>query len=456
MSQCSRSSTSGLLFWVCASLVAVIALFVQSSDVSGAQRRTPVVEAVESVAPAVVNILTTVVERSVSPFGGVFSRDPFFQQFFGQPERAVERTSLGSGVITDGAKRLVLTNAHVIEGASVIRVRLLDGREFEASLVGSDPDFDLAVLSLAGEEALPEARMGDSTDLMIGETIVAIGNPYGFGHSVTTGVISALNRTIQTRHGSYSNFIQTDAAINPGNSGGPLVNVLGEVVGINTAIHAEAEGIGFAIPIGKARQVLDDLVHFGRVTPVWLGMGGQNLDQRTALYFGLESTKGFLVNEVHPKTPAAEAGIRPGDVVTAMDGNRIEDKDAYLDRLRHLVRQEEVGLRIVRRNEEKTVRLRPAPFPDEQAKNLALKRWGVEVKSGSAEDGVVVVEVVPNGPAEGLGLRPGDVIRQVAGVKTATEADFLQAFRRTRLKSSLMLVVRRAQNLYHVRMRVDG
>ena len=240
-------------------------------------RVTPVVKAVKAVGPAVVNITTaTRVQSRGSELDDVFS--PLFQRFFNLPlqrPREREYKSLGSGVIIDGKRALVLTNAHVISGAGTIKARLSDGREFTAELVGAGADYDLAVLHLKDAKDLPQAEMGDSTDLMIGETVIAIGNPYGFNHTVTTGVISAVNRSVNTDQGVYSDFVQTDAAINPGNSGGPLVNLLGQVIGINTAIYAKAEGIGFAIPVSKAKRVVSQLLHKGTVSAVWLGLAGQ-------------------------------------------------------------------------------------------------------------------------------------------------------------------------------------
>jgi len=288
-----------------------------------ALRITPVVLAVQQVAPAVVNITTTqVVERGGRPFGGVY--DDFFGPFFGDLPGDGQREdpapqSLGSGVIIDGAKGLVLTNAHVIAGATSVRARLIDGREFDAELVGSDTDFDLAVLRLTSTGPLPQVHMADSDSLLIGETVIAIGNPFGYTHTVTTGVVSALKRSVRTEQGVFTDFIQTDAAINPGNSGGPLLNILGDLVGLNTAILASAEGIGFAIPINKAKRVVAELLDQGRVSPVWLGLSGQNLDQRTAGYFGLRDLKGMIIAEVYPNAPAQQAGMAPGDVLLSID-----------------------------------------------------------------------------------------------------------------------------------------
>ncbi|MBW2175211.1 MAG: trypsin-like peptidase domain-containing protein, partial [Deltaproteobacteria bacterium] len=233
-------------------------------------RENAVVKAVKNVSPAVVNISSEyeVVKRS-NPFFD-FGLDPFFDSFFKdffEPnyKRRYKRNSLGSGVIIDGTRGYILTNEHVIARSAKITVLLRDERELEAELVGAAPDFDLAVLRIQSKEPLPAIQMGNSDDLMIGETVIAIGNPFGFSNTVTTGVISALNRSIQAESRTYRDFIQTDASINPGNSGGPLLNINGDLIGINTAIYSKAQGIGFAIPINKAKRVVDDLIRYGEI-----------------------------------------------------------------------------------------------------------------------------------------------------------------------------------------------
>ncbi|MCF8037896.1 MAG: trypsin-like peptidase domain-containing protein [Desulfohalobiaceae bacterium] len=418
-------------------------------------RRTPVVRAVERVSPAVVNIQASkVYEREVSPFGGFFRDEgfPFFQDIFPSRKRRYEAKSLGSGVIIDGSKGLVLTNAHVITGASNIWVRLLDGRRFEAELAGSDPDFDLALLELDVREKLPEVEQGTSHDLLIGEPIIAIGNPYGFRHTVTTGVISALDRTIEGDNGTFTGFIQTDAAINPGNSGGPLLNIYGELIGINTAIYAKAQGIGFAIPIDKAESVIQELVDYGRVKPVWLGISGQDIDQRIARYFGLETLNGILVTEVFPNTPARRAGLEQGDILLSLSGIRIKDKAHYLRLIRNMTRNRNIELVVVRDNEQKEIAITPEEFSRELIIDLAKKRWGFSVKE--ARESLEVVRVLSRSPADSLGLRPGDRIFKIAGQRMKSQEDFVEAFTRYRMLNSVMMYVARGDRGYHVRLRM--
>ena len=344
-------------------------------------RHTPVVKAVQAVGPAVVNITTArVVERSRSPLEALFGQDmnPFLKEFL-DPGGARQYTqqSLGSGVVIDGRHGLVLTNAHVIAGATTIQVRLSDGREFPAELVGSSMDFDLAVLRINSAKNLPEVSMGDSQDLLIGETVIAIGNPFGFTSTVTTGVISALNRTIRSEQGVFTDFIQTDAAINPGNSGGPLLNILGQLIGINTAIYAQAEGIGFATPINKAKRVVAELLNQGRINPVWLGMICQNLDQRTASYLDLPSLNGVLVSEVYQASPAEQAGVKPGDVLQTLNGIPLEDADHFVQLLRNYTHDDRLTLGLYRRGRPIKAEARPASFTPAMATAMASARWGL-------------------------------------------------------------------------------
>src|SRR2546427_7411591 len=248
-------------------------------------RRNLVVEAVEKASPAVVNVSTEqIVEQHRSPFP--FPQDPFFEEFFrdfADPRpRRFKTTSLGSGVIV-AADGTIMTNVHVIERASRVHVMLNDQREFDAPLVGADADADLAILRVKAGGDLPHIPFGTSADLMIGETVIAIGNPFGLSHTVTTGVVSAVGRSLRDEDRTYTDFIQTDASINPGNSGGPLLNIRGELVGIDTAIYGKAQGIGFAIPVDRARRVMKDLVSYGEVRHAWIGLVVQEDRKSTRL-----------------------------------------------------------------------------------------------------------------------------------------------------------------------------
>ncbi|MBW2500673.1 MAG: trypsin-like peptidase domain-containing protein, partial [Deltaproteobacteria bacterium] len=269
-------------------------------------RRTATVEVVEKVGPSVVNITTERITQTQSPFGGRRSFDPFFDEFFQNFFEPRQRTvqSLGSGVVFDREGH-VLTNEHVIARADRVRVTLSDGREFDADLVGADPNNDLAVLAIRTEEQLPFTPPGSSDDLMVGEPVIAIGNPFGFSNSVTTGVISATNRSVNAQSHTFHGLLQTDALINPGNSGGPLLNAEGKLIGINSAIYGGAQGIGFAIPIDVARRVIHELLLYGEVHPVWLGLEFQDLDPALRDVMDLPNgLAGALVNRLHAGGPA--------------------------------------------------------------------------------------------------------------------------------------------------------
>jgi len=432
-------------------LFALAALLIVSTPAMADHRRTPVVKAVESVSPSVVNITVTTKTQSGgrSPFGDPFF-DQFFKEFYGKRPR--QSQSLGSGVIIDGEKALVLTNAHVIASGGEITVRLNDGREFKADLVGSDPDFDLAVLKLKDGANLPQVAMGDSDDIYIGETVIAIGNPFGYSHTVTTGVVSALNRPMKTNGGAFGSFIQTDAAINPGNSGGPLLNIHGKLIGINTAIHARAEGIGFAIPINKAKFVIDELLNSGHVAPIWLGIFGQDIDQATARYFNLKNLNGMLVSEAYTGTPAAKAGIRPGDIVLAFNRRQVTNKDDYLTRLFGITKSEKVRLVIQRDGKQIQLDLKPQVLDKQKALNLVRTRWGFELADHRQGSGAEVTAVIQGSPAAKLGLQQGDIIHQIGNRNLKAGIDLLNAFLRNRMQKTVLLRVQRGRGLYTVRL----
>ncbi|UZP66346.1 trypsin-like peptidase domain-containing protein [Desulfovibrio mangrovi] len=427
----------------------------EALEASQSLRITPVVRAVQKVAPAVVNITTQrMVERSNSPFGELF-QDEFFREFMdrrGVPQKQIQQ-SLGSGVIIDGKQQLVLTNAHVIEGATAIQVLLQDGRSFDADMVGSDPDFDLAVLRLKNAADLPETPMASSGDIMPGETVIAIGNPFGFGHTVTTGVVSALNRSIKTEQGVFTDFIQTDAAINPGNSGGPLLNIEGQLIGINTAIFAKAEGIGFAIPIDKAKRAVTELLDTGSVSPVWLGVAGQNIDQRMASWLRLKSPRGMLITEVYADTPAATGGLKPGDVMLGLNGIAVEDNDHYLQLLRNHTQGELIRLQMLRDGKPMNLNLRTVALSPAIARQLAEQRWGFVAVA--AKNGLTVQSVRAGSPAAQLGLQQGDIIVKIGGVAMQNYGNYLYAFTKHRLDATVLMLVAREGRGYYVRMKVQ-
>ena len=427
-------------------------------------RESAVVRAVRKVRPAVVNISTAFEARTrANPFSGFGS--PFFEEFFKdffdpRFERRQQSTSLGSGVIIDGERGLILTNAHVIQRSGTVKVVLQDEREYEARIVGADPESDLAVLKIEPREKLPSIAMGNSDDLMIGETVIAIGNPFGFSHTVTTGVISALNRSIRTDDRVFQDFIQIDASINPGNSGGPLLNINGELIGINTAIYAKAQGIGFAIPIGKARRIVSDLIQFGEVKPVWIGMVVQELDEKIARYLSYPGRKGVMVKAVEPESPAQRAGLREGDILVAIGSKKITGFDDYLAASQTVTAGDTLEVQVWRAGRTQTMSVKTKEFPIERADELAWSLLGIKVEELTPKnrrdfriairDGVVISELKEGSYLARIGARPGDVIRQVDDTSIPNREEFRKALIKSRQKSTLVLLIQRGEQGYHV------
>ncbi len=336
---------------------------------SALELQSAFVRVADQVRPAVVNIATVHRARGRRPPGvEPFTRDPafkeFFEDFFGQlPPGERQQSSLGSGVVLD-RKGDILTNFHVIRGADEITVRLANKQEYRGRVVGTDPKTDLAVVRIAPKQELVTARLGDSDRLRVGEWAIAIGNPFGLDQTVTVGVVSATGRA-DVGIAAYENFIQTDASINPGNSGGPLLNLAGEVIGINTAIVSTGQGIGFAIPINLARRVAEQLVAKGKVVRGWLGLALQPLTPELAEALGAASPKGAVVARVYPGSPAEKAGLRPEDLIRQFGDVAVEDPR----HLQRLVADSDIGrtvaLRVLRKGRELTISVTVAEMPVE-------------------------------------------------------------------------------------------
>ena len=320
------------------------------------ERKNAIVRAVQRVSPAVVNISSEVMTRnSAHPFAGMEMDsffDSFFKDFFDPHfEHRSKRTSLGSGVIIDGQRGLLITNAHVIANTDKIKIVLMDKREFEAQIVGADADYDLAVLRIETATPLPAVEMGSSEDLMIGESVIAIGNPFGFSHTVTTGVISALNRSIRADKRTYHQFIQTDASINPGNSGGPLLNIYGDLIGINTAIYAKAQGIGFAIPINRVKKIIAELIEYGELVQPWIGISVQDLNRRLAQHLKVPFQQGVVIQIIEPSSPAQKAGLRERDLIMSLGKRAVYSADDYQTAMRGFSPGDIIPMEIVREAE---------------------------------------------------------------------------------------------------------
>ncbi len=434
-----------------------------SPVLAGVERRSPVVQVVEEVAPAVVNIATD--QRVENPFGtspfGRLLRDFFDVQPPGRQDRYVQN-SLGSGVIVDPAG-YVATNEHVIWGASRIRVTLQDGRTLLADVVGTDAESDLAVLKLDGQGPFPAVRLGRSDDLLIGETVIAIGNPYGFSSSVTTGVVSAVGRSIESGDRVFSDYIQTDALINPGNSGGPLLNIRGELIGVNNSVYAPAQGIGFAIPVNRVRRVVGDLINYGKVRHPWFGLmveefhpagGPPALGRKPAL----------RIQRVFIGGPADAAGLRPGDRIRALAGRVIDSRADFDTALSELQVGRSVRMEVERDGRPISATLTGTAFPAGKAGAYLAEVTGLELEEIPdrlraryrflPDAGLLVTEVRPGSRAERLGLRPGDVVVRMDRERVSGLEDLDRLVPQILTRSSFFMVVVRGRVAYNLTFRL--
>jgi serine protease Do len=405
-------------------------------------RRSPVVQVVERVSPAVVFIGT--VQMVETRFR---NRTLFDDFFFGAQEGRQAVEGLGSGVIIDPSG-VIVTNDHVIRGASEIHVVLADGRQLDAEVVGADADNDLAVLKVNTKGALPSAKLGTSSDLMIGESVVAIGSPLGLKKTVTVGVLSALGRTIRSEDRVFNDFIQTDASINPGNSGGPLLNIDGEIIGINSAIIAAAQNIGFAIPADKVRRIVAELTQFGKVRPAWIGFDVQPLSPELRRRLGWDRTYGALVSNVEDGSPAAEAGVQRGDVVVQVATTQVEDADDLKSRFRSFTAKSTVPLKLFRGGQTVEVAITPIEFPARMVDTTVWDRLGLRVRPGAM--GMQITAVRPKTAADRIGLEPGDVIVKVNNTPVPSVDAFRDALIHARGKPSVLLLVRRGSRGYYL------
>ena len=376
----------------------------------------------EQVTPAVVNIAT---EGKVQVRMNPLFSDPFFRRFFNVPDQPIERKtqSLGSGVIVDAKRGLVLTNNHVIANALQITVTLSDGRQLEAELVGTDPQTDVAVIKIPADDIV-DIKTADSDELRVGDFVVAIGEPFGLGQTVTSGIVSALSRSGLGIE-EFENFIQTDASINPGNSGGALVNLRGELVGINTAIFSQSGGnigIGFAIPINLAMQITEQLLENGKVQRGFLGVSAQDLTPALIEAFGLNQNKGAVITSVDEDSPAGKAGLQPGDILVKINGRDVKNAGDVRNRFGLLTIGERVVFDILRAGKNKKISTIVTAAKEEASLPVAINKRleGVtinELKEGHQYygkiEGVHVVVVDRGSPAWRSGLRKGDVITSV-------------------------------------------
>jgi serine protease Do len=444
---------------------------------------------VKKLRPSVVNIYTTQnvhprrrsrLQQEPGERGGM---EDFFNHFFGgeMPQQEQKRQALGSGfILGDG---LVLTNNHVIEGADVIKVKLADGREFDAKIVGRDESTDVGLLKLGGDAATTTqaVKLGDSDLAEVGDYVVAIGNPFGLSLTVTAGIVSAKERVIGA--GPYDDFIQTDASINPGNSGGPLFNLRGEVIGINTAIVAQGQGIGFAVPIDLAKDVIPQLREKGKVTRGWLGVGIQEITPDLAHTFGIEAGKGALISQVFPKGPAAKAGIKSGDVVTAYNGKPIDSPGALSRNVAATPPGKDANLTVLRDGKTVNITVRMTERNEANVKNGNMsgedneggESGGDETTSATvglsvgpispaiaerlgidANEGVLVTNVEEGSAAEAAGVQPNDVLLELQRRPVASPSAYQKIARTVKPGDTVLFRVRRGGGALFLAAKAPG
>jgi serine protease Do len=394
-------------------------------------------EIVESVRPAVVNISTTrtvKIQENLSPF----FEDPFFRKFFGDRSRAPKErktASLGSGVIV-GSGGYILTANHVIQGAEEIKVTLYDKREFKGKIIGSDAMTDIGVIKIEADN-LPTIKMGDSNKLRVGEKAFAIGSPYGLSQTVTMGIVSAVGRA-NVGIADYEDFIQTDAAINPGNSGGALVNVRGELVGINTAIFSTSggyQGIGFAVPTSMAKAVMDSLISKGKVVRGWLGVTIQNLTPELAKQFQLKEEKGVLIGDVVEGSPAEKGGLRRGDVIMEFEGKKIEDPNQLKNMVASLEIGKEVKIKIIRENKTEIKKVTVSELPLE-AQKASKGEYDNLLKGVTVQDLTPEISAKFNLPKNVKGVIVTDVDEESPSASVLTQGDIIQEINRLKITNA--------------------
>lgn len=447
-----------------------------SSLHAGQGRQTPFgpdvfADVTEKVKDAVVNISTTGGELNIPSLKRLPRKrfkewsprfEEFFERFFGEdPHRGLKKKSLGSGFIVDG-EGYILTNHHVIAEAEEITVILKDGEEFKATVVGRDEETDIALIKIDAPHTLPTLSLGDSGSVRVGQWVVAIGNPFGLGHTVTVGVVSAMRRSLG--RGPYDEYIQTDASINFGNSGGPLIDLQGRAIGINTAIYSKGQGLGFAIPINTAKDVLQELREKGTVVRGWLGVYIQNVTPELAESFGLPSPKGAIIARVLPDSPAQEGGLKRGDVIISFQGKEIEDINQFTRDIKKTRPGTIASFIIMREGETKDMEVRVGTKEEKEDEKVIAEtedEIGISLQELTPElaeklgiekgKGVLITKVKQGSKASQAGLRRGDVILEIDWKEVSEPEGVRKALqegpRRERL---LMLINRRGANRYLV------
>ena len=429
-------------------------------------------EVAEAVKPSVVNVSST--KKAVSSeLSSPFSNDPFFKRFFGNefPKKHQEhkRSGLGSGVIVD-ENGYILTNNHVIQGADEIKVKLADKREFKGKVIGTDQKTDIAVIKVDAHD-LPAIHFGDSDALKVGETVLAVGNPFGLNQTVTSGIVSATGRA-NVGISDYEDFIQTDAAINPGNSGGALVNIRGQLIGINTAIMSTTggyQGIGFAIPSNMVKAVMDSLIKKGKVVRGWLGVSIQTLTPDLAKQFNLKNDEGILVGDVVEDGPAEKAGIQRGDVILEFDGKEVRDITTLRNMVADTIPDKEVAIKLIRDGKPETLKVKIAEMPSEtqklsrtfenQMKGITVENMTPSLKKNhnipKRITGVVVTDISEDSPAAGI-LRTDDVIMEINKKKIHTINDYEAVVSKINPRENILFLVYRQNTTLYITLSAES
>lgn len=465
LSGTTRVVCFAVLFWS-------VFLFSGHEACQAAQGPASFADLADAVKDSVVNISTTqtVKENPMQPFLGPNSpfKDFFgdeFKRFFGdQPQGQMKTHALGSGFIIseDG---LILTNNHVVEKADEIDIKTVDGKEYAAKVVGRDPKTDIALIQIKADGKTPPkpAKLGDSEAIRVGDWVIAVGNPFGLGNTVTSGIISAKGRIIGA--GQYDDFLQTDAAINPGNSGGPLFNMNGEVVGINTAIVAQGQGIGFATPINMAKDILPQL-KTGKVIRGWLGIMIQDITPELAESFGTKATKGVIVSDVIADSPAEKGGLKRGDIVESLNGKPIENANMLSRSVAAMPPESTATIGVIRDGKQVQVKLTIGTMPEETPEKKAAgpkteSAWGITVQNITSElaqkfgvdekeGGVIITDLTQGTPAAEARLRPGDIVKEVNRQKVQNVRDWKQTTEKMKKGEPLLLLVKRGANTFYV------
>lgn len=422
-------------------------------------------EIANKVKPSVVNISTVeVLKGRVDPFYNQFFDDDILEKFFGIPKGTFKRQSLGSGFIVD-KNGYIMTNSHVVERADEIKVKLYNQKEYKAKIVGIDKETDVAVIRINGATDLIPAELGNSDSIDVGDWVIAIGSPFGLEQSVTQGIISAKGRIIGA--GNYDNFLQTDAAINPGNSGGPLVNLAGQVIGINTAITSRSggyEGVGFAIPINMAKKIYNDIVTKGKVIRGWLGVGIQELTPELAKHFKVK--EGVLISQVFKGSPAEKGGIKRGDVIVEFDGKKVINYRELQNIVAQTPVNKKVKVKIIREGKEKYLEVITgerniekvyAPVETDKKENdigIIVGDISESPYSTSSASGVVVLNITPGSPADDNGIMRGDIIHEINGQNVKNVEDFNRIISKFKKGDEIVFLIERSDAMLYIAFKI--